>query len=151
MRTNRTTPDFYNTLEVTLNRRNSTRWGALDVVLRHQESPADRRRGASAHRADCDAQRRAVRLNLTWDWVYKAVGNYRLPGDVMVSGVFDLVAGTAGQRTYVFRSADPDGGTPLRQLSTVTLRLEPYGSERTPDQARDEFPRIEIPEGRRQG
>src|SRR5262249_29740202 len=71
-------------------------------------------------------------IDQTWDWVYKVVGSYRLPADVMVSGVFDLVSGTSGQRTYIFRSAHLGGGTPLRQLSTVTLRLEPFGAQRTP-------------------
>jgi Carboxypeptidase regulatory-like domain/TonB dependent receptor-like, beta-barrel len=132
MRTNRSTPDTYNTLEVTLNRRNSTRWGALtsfSATKNHQRIVDTALRPTAQIATPNDDP---YSLNLTWDWVYKAVGNYRLPGDVMVSGVFDLVSGTAGQRTYVFRSADPDGGTPLRQLSTVTLRLEPYGSERTP-------------------
>jgi hypothetical protein len=33
-----------------------------------------------------------------------------------------------GQRTNVFRAADPDGGPQLRQLATVALRLDPFGS-----------------------
>src|SRR5439155_16246115 len=44
------------------------------------------------------------------------------------------LAGVPNQRTYVFRSADPDGGTPISQSSTITLRLEPFGSQRTPTQ-----------------
>ena len=38
--------------------------------------------------------------------------------------------GILGQRTYLFRQTDPDGGPSLAQLSTVMLRLEPYGSMR---------------------
>jgi len=38
--------------------------------------------------------------------------------------------GILGQRTYQFRAADPDGGPSLTSLSTVTLRIEPYGSMR---------------------
>ena len=131
MRVNRTTADYYNTIEVTLNRRNSNRWGALTSVSatkNHREIPAA---GGQLQTPNDDP----FKIDTTWDWVFKTVGNYRMPGDVMVSGVFDVVAGTAGQRTYIFRSADPDGGTPLRQLSTVTLRLEPFGSQRTPVKA----------------
>ena len=51
---------------------------------------------------------------------------------MVFSGVFDVQPGVKGQRTYIFRSADPDGGTALRQLSTVTLRLDPYGSQKGP-------------------
>ena len=29
-------------------------------------------------------------------------------------------------------TVDPDGGTPINQLSTVTLRMEPYGAELGP-------------------
>ena len=40
--------------------------------------------------------------------------------------------GVQGQRSNIFRATDPDGGTPLRQLSTVTLRMEPYGTQTGP-------------------
>ena len=35
-----------------------------------------------------------------------------------------------GQRTYAFRAADPLGGPPLRQLTSINLRLEPFGASR---------------------
>ena len=50
---------------------------------------------------------------------------YRLPYDVRLAGFLQAKRGVTGRRTNIFRSADPDGGPPLRQLSTVTLRLEP--------------------------
>jgi hypothetical protein len=59
-------------------------------------------------------------------------GNYRLPWDVNVGAFLQSKIGVQGQRTNLFRAADPDGGTPLRQLSTVTLRLEPYGAQQGP-------------------
>ena len=68
-------------------------------------------------------------LDETWNWVYKLNGTYRLPYDVLVSGLFDLQPGIRGQRTYVFRAADPNGGPSLQGQSTVTLRLEPFGAE----------------------
>jgi hypothetical protein len=112
--------DAYHTLEFTLNKRNIGRWGAstsFSATKNHRfltgipSTPNDD----------------YFPIDETWDWGYKVTGNYRLPYDIVFSGVFDIQPGFKGQRTYIFRSADPDGGTPLRQLSTVTLRLEPYG------------------------
>ena len=68
-------------------------------------------------------------LDETWGWGMNLSGMYRLPGDVQLAGFLQAKKGVTGQRTNIFRAADPDGGTPLRQLSTVTLRLEPYGSQ----------------------
>jgi hypothetical protein len=70
-------------------------------------------------------------LDETWNWGLNLSGMYRLPGDVRLAAFLQAKRGIAGQRTNIFRSADPDGGTPLRQLSTVTLRLEPFGSQQT--------------------
>jgi hypothetical protein len=57
------------------------------------------------------------------------------PYDVQLGGTLNVRSGVQGQRTYVFRAADPLGGPPLRQLSTVTLRLEPYGAQTGPVQS----------------
>jgi hypothetical protein len=113
--------DSFRTMELTLNRRNTGRWGvstSFTATKNHRflvgipQSPNDE----------------YFPLDETWDWGYKVNGSYRTKYDIVASGVFDIQPGVKGQRTYIFRSADPDGGTPLRQLSTVTLRLEPYGS-----------------------
>lgn len=69
-------------------------------------------------------------LDETWNWGMNLSGMYRLPAEVRLAAFLQAKRGVTGQRTNIFRSADPDGGTPLRQLSTVTLRLEPYGSQR---------------------
>jgi outer membrane receptor protein involved in Fe transport len=45
----------------------------------------------------------------------------------------ELVNGSLGQRTYVFRPTDPSG-PPLRQLASATVRLEPYGTHQEPHQ-----------------
>jgi hypothetical protein len=114
--------DAYHTLEFTLNKRNIGRWGAstsFSATKNHRFLV-----GIPATPNDD-----YFPIDETWDWGYKVTGNYRLPYDVVFSGVFDIQPGFKGQRTYIFRSADPDGGTPLRQLSTVTLRLEPYGEQ----------------------
>ncbi len=60
-------------------------------------------------------------------------GNYNLPHDFLVGAIVESVNGALGQRTYVFRATD-SSGAPLRQLATVTLRLEPYGTQSEPPQ-----------------
>ena len=56
-------------------------------------------------------------------------GSYRFPWDVQVGAYLQSKIGFQGLRTNTFRAADPDGGTPLRQLSTVTVNLEPFGTQ----------------------
>jgi hypothetical protein len=73
-------------------------------------------------------------LDETWDYQFRLNGSYTLPFDVLLGGTMTTLNGVKGQRTYIFRAADPLGGPPLRQLSTVTLRLDPFGSERGPVQ-----------------
>jgi len=117
--------DDYHTVEFTLNRRGVGRWAgstSFTLTKNHRflvgipSSPNDD----------------YFPIDNTWTWGYKVSGSYRFPWDLSFSGLFDLQPGILGQRTYVFRSADPDGGPPLRQLSTVTLRLEDYGSQHGP-------------------
>ena len=57
-------------------------------------------------------------------------GTYRLPGDVSISGFLQSKSEVRGQRTYVFRQVDPDGGPPIAQSANITLRLEPYGARK---------------------
>jgi len=73
-------------------------------------------------------------LDETWNYQFRLNGSYTLPFDVLLGGTLTTLSGIKGQRTYVFRATDPLGGPPLRQLSTVTLRLEPYGSQTGPTQ-----------------
>ena len=68
----------------------------------------------------------------TTDWAGNLSGTYILPGDVTIAGFIVSKAGLKGARTNIFRAQDPLGGTPLRQLNTVTLRLEPWGTQRAP-------------------
>jgi hypothetical protein len=71
--------------------------------------------------------RNALRLN----------GGYQLPYGVNTGAVLTVNTGAQGQRTYLFRAADPLGGPPLRQLSGgVTVSLEPLNSRNTPTQTR---------------
>ena len=71
-------------------------------------------------------------VNDIFQHALRANGNYTLPWDIQLGGTFLLLSGAPGQRTNVFRAADPDGGPPLRQLSTVTLRVEDFGERSGP-------------------
>lgn len=68
----------------------------------------------------------------SWEWDYKASGTYRLPRGITFSPTLNVYNGVPGQRTYVFRAADPDGGPRLQSLNTVNLRLEPFGATKGP-------------------
>jgi hypothetical protein len=68
----------------------------------------------------------------TWFWAGNFNVSYRLPCDVLVAASLQATQGAKGQRTVQFRTVDPDGGRPISQLSTVTLRMEPYGSQLGP-------------------
>ncbi len=71
-------------------------------------------------------------LDETWDWGMNVSGVYRLPAQVQVAAFVIARQGEKAARTYQFRRDDPDGGPPLAQLSTATIRLEPYGTQRGP-------------------
>ena len=69
-------------------------------------------------------------LDQTWFWAGNVTATYMLPAEVQAGAYLQSKVGILGQRTYLFRQTDPDGGPSLAQLSTVMLRLEPYGSMR---------------------
>ena len=47
-----------------------------------------------------------------------------------MSGFLQSKSGVQGQRTNIFRQADPDGGPAIANNGNTTIRLEPYGSQR---------------------
>jgi hypothetical protein len=63
--------------------------------------------------------------NQTWETTFRASGSYRAPFGIVASSVFEYQSGAPLARTVLFR-------TGLRQLSTVTLRMEPLGAQRLP-------------------
>jgi hypothetical protein len=67
-----------------------------------------------------------------WTWAANVSGNYRLPWDINFGAFLQTKVGVQGQRTLTLRATDPDGGTPLRQLTTVTVRTEPFGAQQGP-------------------
>jgi len=67
-------------------------------------------------------------LDTTWPKTFRLNGSYELPWKISFGTNLNVLNGVKTQRTYIFRAADPLGGPSLRQLSTVTVRLEPYGT-----------------------
>jgi hypothetical protein len=68
-------------------------------------------------------------IDTSKNWSYKLSGNWNGPKDIVVGMIMEAFSGFKGTRTYVFRAAGENGGLPLRQLASVTLRLEPTNSE----------------------
>jgi hypothetical protein len=120
---NATNPDRYNSVEATLTKRFSSRWtGQVSyfAVKNH--------RWIASVFANPNDQ--FFPLDETWSWAGNVTGSYRTPGDVMISGFLQTKNGVTGQRTYIFRQVDPDGGPAIVQNGNTTLRVEPYGSRR---------------------
>lgn len=114
--------DTYHTVEFTLNKRQTQRWGG-------STSFAMTKNNRFLVAIPTSPNDDAFPVDDTWNWGFKVSGSLRLPYDFTFSGLFDVQPGVKGQRTYIFRAADPDGGPPLRQQTTVNLRLEPFGSQ----------------------
>jgi hypothetical protein len=112
--------DFANSFEVLVRKRSSGRWGVDSSVLftkNHRwlvgvpQSPNDN----------------FFPLDTTWEWNYRLSGSYRAGYGVQFAGFYTLLNGAPGQRTYLFRN--------IPNLSTQSLRLEPFGSERGPERS----------------
>jgi hypothetical protein len=117
--------DRFQTIEFTLTKRTSGRWGAMAsfwAIKNH--------RWLVTHNDDPNSDLNA--LDETWKWAGNISGSYSMPGGVQLGAFVQSKVGLQGQRTNIFRAVDPDGGPRLNQLSTVTLRLEPYGSQQSP-------------------
>ncbi len=120
---NATNTDRYHSIETTLTRRFSSRWTGQVSYF----AVKNHRWIASVFNSPNDE---FFPLDETWSWAGNVTGSYRLPGDVSVSGFLQSRNGLKGQRTYIFRQVDPDGGPSIAQNGNTTLRLEPYGTEK---------------------
>jgi hypothetical protein len=114
--------DFFHSFDFALEKRSTGKWGALvstGVVMNHRQvgivqSPNDE----------------YFNLDETKNPYFKINGNYVLPWDIRTSAVWELQPGIKGQRTTVYRAADPDGGPSFTQQTTITVRSEPFGATR---------------------
>lgn len=123
--TNSPNVDRFNSVEMSMTKRLSNRWMALGsffVVKNHRWLT----------RTFDSANDEFFPLDETWGWAGNLSASYQFPWDIGVAGFLVSKQGVRGQRTNIFRQTDPDGGAPISQLSTVTLRLEPYGKEKSP-------------------
>lgn len=110
--------DSFHTFETTLNKRFSRRWNmsssfwmtkTSEWIVATPGNPNDDR----------------FPIKDTWSWEARADANYRLPADINVTGNVRASSGEQGQRTQTFTDARLNQGT-------VTLRMEPYGSQQGP-------------------
>jgi hypothetical protein len=122
---NATNADRYDSVEATVTKRFSSRWtGQVSyfAVKNHRwlssvfNSPNDQ----------------FFPLDETWSWAGNVTGSYRMPGDVTLSGFLQTKNGVTGQRTYIFRQVDPDGGPAIAQNGNTTIRVEPFGRRLSP-------------------
>ena len=114
--------DRYHSIEFTMTKRFSSRWTGQVSYF----TVKNYRWIASVFTSPND---QFFPLDENWTWAGNVSGTYRLPGDVNVSGFLQSRSGVLGQRTYIFRQADPDLGPAISQNGNTTIRLEPYGSE----------------------
>jgi outer membrane receptor protein involved in Fe transport len=61
----------------------------------------------------------------TWERTFRVAGSYQAPLGILGSMMYEYQSGMATARTALFR-------TGLTQLASLTLRMEPVGSERLP-------------------
>jgi hypothetical protein len=122
-RVNADNTDKFHSMEFTLTKRASSRWmGQVSyfAVKNHRwltgvfQNPNDE----------------FFPLDETWSWAGNISGSYRMPYDINLSGFLQSQSGVKGQRTNIFRTADPDGGARIANNGNTTIRLEPYGSQR---------------------
>ena len=120
---NATNADRYDSIEGTLIKRFSSRWTGQVSYF----AVKNHRWLASVFNSPDD---QFFPIDETWSWAGNVTGTYRFPGDVSVSGFLQSRNGVTGQRTYIFRQADPDGGPAIAQNGNTEIRVEPYGTRR---------------------
>jgi carboxypeptidase family protein len=120
---NATNADRYDSIEGTLIKRFSSRWTGQVSYF----AVKNHRWLASVFAGPND---QFFPIDETWSWAGNVTGTYRFPGDVSVSGFLQSRNGVTGQRTYIFRQVDPDGGPAIAQNGNTTIRVEPYGTRR---------------------
>jgi hypothetical protein len=123
--------DRYTSFEGSVNRRLTGRWSMLGAYT----ATKYHRWITTAPRGDIpqSPNDEFFPLDEAWRWDFKLNGNLTLPKDFQIGTIVQVSNGLLGQRTYVFRATDASGPA-LRQLTTATIRLEPFGSQKEPAQ-----------------
>ena len=123
--------DRFDTLEFTLTRRATDRFmGQISYFVVKNDKALASATGLNSTGVFQSPNDEFFPYDKTWSWAGNISGTYRLPYDLSVSGFLQSQAGVKGQRTNIFRTADPDGGRPITQNGNTTIRLEEYGSQR---------------------
>src|SRR6185436_17717056 len=110
-RVNSNTTDRFDSTEFTLTKRPTGNWGgqiSYFVVKNRRWLEGSCCGGGSAVISNPNDE--FFPLDETWTWAGSISGTYRLPYDVSLSGFLQSKSGVKGQRTNLFRTADPDGG-----------------------------------------
>jgi hypothetical protein len=111
-------PDTYNTFEAAVTKRYSKKWNAQAsfwMTKNHEWIQA----------VSPTPNDDYFPIDNTWNWEARAAAFYYLPWGFEVSGFYRAQSGIPGQRTESFSS-------PLLLQGSVTLRMEPFGTERGP-------------------
>jgi hypothetical protein len=122
--------DFFHTVEFTATKRLSNKWSMLasyDLIKNHAwitQSTGGEAGNLSSAARPLTPNQAYFGLNRTWDWVLKASGTYDLPYGLRFAAFYNLLRGLASYRTVLF--------TGIPQLGSVTVPVEPYGSEHNP-------------------
>ena len=112
--------DRYHNLEIGIDKRMSNRWQVQASYLATKKRHVGRRRRRHAGPAEPEreflpeepdlGQRRSA-----------SSGSYQAPYGILASAMYEYQSGAAQARDVLFR-------TGLKQLSSVTLRMEPFGA-----------------------
>jgi outer membrane receptor protein involved in Fe transport len=126
---NRTdSPDIFNNMEFTLTKRRSHNWsalGALSMTKNHKWLSTTGVFAAGQSGAQPTAPyQTAFSLDETWDYSVKAHFTYDFPHDVSTGLNYRYLAGAPNYAT--------DQITGVPQLGTVTIPVEPFGTQRSP-------------------
>jgi hypothetical protein len=121
--------DSYKTIELTLVRRTTSKWGVQTTF-----STTKNHVWAAAAALPQSPNDSLFPVEDTWNWVYKINGSYRLPKDILFSGVYDIQPGIRGQRTYIFTNTDGTGPK-FPSVNSITVRLSGVGDYVGPTRA----------------
>jgi hypothetical protein len=131
---NTTRGDHYHSFELTMTKRSSGNWSAIAsfwAIKNHRWIPTNSTYSPYSIIPD-NPNGDYFPLDTTWKWAGNMSASYRMPWGVQFGAFLQSKSGFQGQRTTIFRATDPDGGPSLKQLSTVTLRMEPFGAQTGP-------------------
>ena len=124
--------DWYQSAEFTLTKRAADRWFGMASFWATKKHRWQNQSSTVQSLIPDNPNNDYFPLDQSWTWAANVSGSYKLPWDVQLGAYLQTKIGFQGQRTYTFRATDPDGGLALKQLSTVTVNLEPYGKEQGP-------------------